>query len=143
MHDVTRQRIIRKLERLPEAQLYQVLDFVEFLDARHGQGAEPRVTGFQRFAERLEDRMRARSIAGTAMTGTLKVVGTASKVLDGISTALQTPILPPAETPRPEARSRPAAQPPVRTEGGVAAPAESAAPEAAPTSPEERADRAS
>lgn len=89
MHDVMRKRILRKLEDLPEAQLYQILDFVEFLEARYGAGAQPRASGFQRFAERLEDGMRARSLAANAMSGTMKVVSTAGRVLDGISGAFQ------------------------------------------------------
>jgi hypothetical protein len=89
MHDVMRKRILRKLEGLPEAQLYQVLDFVEFLEARHGAGAQPNASGFQRFAERLEDGMRARALAANAMSGTMKVVSTAGRFFDGISGAFQ------------------------------------------------------
>ncbi|MGH7481040.1 MAG: DUF2281 domain-containing protein, partial [Longimicrobiales bacterium] len=84
-----RKRILRKLERLPEPQLYQILDFVEFLEQRHGATSEPRVTGFQRFAERLEDGMRARSLAANAVTGTMKVVSTAGRMIDGLSGVFQ------------------------------------------------------
>ena len=34
MHDVLRQRLLRRIESLPEAQVYQVLDFIEFLEPR-------------------------------------------------------------------------------------------------------------
>ena len=34
MHDVLHNRILRKLESLPEEQSYQVLDDIEFLESR-------------------------------------------------------------------------------------------------------------
>ncbi len=97
MHDVMRKRILRKLEALPEAQLYQVLDFVEFLEARYAAEQSARSTGFQAFAERLEDSMRARSLATRAVTGTMKIVSTAGKVIDGITGVFEAP--PPRERP--------------------------------------------
>ncbi len=94
MHDVLRKRIMRKLEGLPEAQLYQVLDYIEFLEARYAPEKSPEATGFQRFAERLEDGMRARALAARTMSGTMKLVSTAGKVIDGISSVFE----PPAES---------------------------------------------
>ncbi len=35
MHDVLRTRLLRKLESLPEAQVYQVLDYIEFLESKY------------------------------------------------------------------------------------------------------------
>ena len=41
MHDVMRKRLWRKLEALPDEQLYQVLDFIEFLEAKYAPGKAP------------------------------------------------------------------------------------------------------
>jgi len=85
MHDVMRKRLWRKLETLPDEQLYQVLDFIEFLEAKYAPGRAPAPSGLQRFAERLEDRMRLREVAPRAMSGTMKVIGTAGRVLDTLT----------------------------------------------------------
>jgi hypothetical protein len=84
MEDVTRKRVMRRLEALPEEQLYQVLDFIEFLEAKYARLAARKPDAFQQFAERVEDQMRVRSLAPRAMRGTMKVMSTAGKVLDGV-----------------------------------------------------------
>jgi hypothetical protein len=84
MEDVTRKRVLRRLEALPEEQLYQVLDFIEFLEAKYARLAARKPDAFQQFAERVEDQMRVRSLAPRAMRGTMKVMSTAGKVLDGV-----------------------------------------------------------
>lgn len=89
MHDVMHKRLMRKLEALPEEQLYQVLDYIEFLEARYAAGEKVEPDRLQRFAERLEDRMRIRSLAPRAMSGTMKVVGTAGRIWDNLAGAGQ------------------------------------------------------
>lgn len=84
MEDVTRKRVLRRLDALPEEQLYQVLDFIEFLEAKYARAAARKPDAFQQFAERVEDQMRVRSLAPRAMRGTMKVMSTAGKVLDGV-----------------------------------------------------------
>lgn len=84
MEDVTRKRIVRQLESLPEEQLYQVMDYIEFLSAKYAAAAARPPDAFQRFAERVEDQMRVRSLAPKAMKGTMKIMSTAGKVLDGV-----------------------------------------------------------
>ena len=84
MEDVTRKRIMRKLDELPEERLYQVLDYIEFLELKYARASGRKPDAFQQFAERLEDQMRVRSLAPKAMKGTMKVMSTAGKVLDGV-----------------------------------------------------------
>lgn len=108
MHEVMRKRLWRKLESLPDEQLYQVLDFIEFLESKYAQRAAPEPSGLQRFAERLEDRMRVRAVAPWAMGGTMKLIGAAGKVLDNIAEAGQGVLEgldPKGWTTRPETRS--------------------------------------
>jgi hypothetical protein len=87
MHDVLRDRILRKLEVLPESQVYQVLDYIEFLEARYAQARAAKPDALQRFAERLEDSMRMRSVAPKVISGTVGIVGTARRVLQGVADA--------------------------------------------------------
>lgn len=61
MHEALRRRLMRSIESLPEERIYQVLDYIEFLESRYGRRGDPEPGGLQRFAERLEDRIRARS----------------------------------------------------------------------------------
>ncbi|HUE77839.1 MAG TPA: hypothetical protein VMM83_07860 [Longimicrobiales bacterium] len=84
MEDVTRTRILRKLESLPAAQLYQVLDYIEFIETKYATAASRKPDAFQQFAERIEDQMRVRSLAPRAMKGTMKVMSTAGKVFNGV-----------------------------------------------------------
>lgn len=87
MNEILRKRLLRKLDVLPEAQLYQVLDYIEFLESKYAPGRAQEPGGLQRFAERVEDRLRARSLIPEVMSGAMKVFGTAGRLLDGISEA--------------------------------------------------------
>lgn len=84
MEDVTRKRILRMLERLPEEQLYQVLDYMEFLETKYAREAARKPDAFQQFAERVEDQMRLRSVAPKAMRGTMRAMSTAGRFFDGV-----------------------------------------------------------
>ncbi|MEJ2502657.1 MAG: hypothetical protein P8177_04950 [Gemmatimonadota bacterium] len=84
MEDVTRKRVLRMLERLPEEQLYQVVDYMEFLEAKYARDAAKKPDAFQQFAERVEDQMRLRSVAPRAMRGTMRAMSTAGRFLDGV-----------------------------------------------------------
>ena len=105
MHDVMRDRIWRKLLVLPEAQLYQVLDYIEFLESKYAPGRAAKPDGLQRFAERLEDSMRLRSVAPKVITGTVGLMGTARKVLRTVTDAGRDILgeAPPAQRPPKEA----------------------------------------
>lgn len=87
MHDILRDRLWRKLEALPEQQLYQVLDYMEFLESKYapGQAREPDV--LTKFAERFEDSMRMRSVAPKVIFGAVGLMGTARKVVRGVTDA--------------------------------------------------------
>ncbi len=84
MEDVTRKRIMRMLERLPDEQLYQVLDYIEFLELKHAREAARKPDALQRFAERVEDQMRVRSLAPRAVKGTMRIMSTANRIVDGV-----------------------------------------------------------
>jgi hypothetical protein len=122
MEEVTRKRVLRRLETLPEDQLYQVLDFIEFLETKYARLAARKPDAFQEFAERMEDQMRVRSLAPRAMRGTMKVMSTAGKVFDGVRDLGRGLVAPP-DSGRASARSR--ATPGTPTGGTGAGPAES------------------
>lgn len=86
MHDVLRERILRTLDTLPEAQLYQALDYIEFLGSRYNRDVR-RPTGLQKFSDLLEDKMRAQGVAFGTIRGAMGVVGTANRMMSGLTEA--------------------------------------------------------
>src|SRR5690606_41280311 len=93
MLDIMRKRLWRKLEALPDEQLYQVLDFIEFLESKYAPGAAAEPGGLQRFAQRVEDRMRARAVSPRVMGGAMTPLGAARRGLDGIAQTGREPLV--------------------------------------------------
>ncbi len=88
MHDVLRNRVMRKLESLPEEQIYQVLDYIEFLEARYAQEEkESRAGGFQRLGEGIEDGLRKRAVNPSNLREAFQVIAAADKALSGVAKA--------------------------------------------------------
>lgn len=86
MNDVLKERLLRKLDALPEEKAYQVLDYVEFLESKYAErpaGAAP----FQKVAETLEDTMRAGRVPVNVIKGTMDAVGKAGKFFEGLAAA--------------------------------------------------------
>jgi hypothetical protein len=104
MHDIMRERIRRKLEVMPEAQLYQVLDYIEFLEAKYAANKARQPDGLQRFAERLEDSMRMRSVAPRVISGTIGLMGTAQKMIRTVTEAGKEILSPPPPRTEPPQR---------------------------------------
>jgi len=89
MNDITRKRIMRKLENLPDEVLYEVVDFIDFVENRHGTG-KVSPSPLQRLAEGVEDVMRVSKIPVSAIKGTMNVVEGAGKVVEELASAGQT-----------------------------------------------------
>lgn len=87
MYDVLRDRIWRNLEALPEEKLYQVLDYIEFLNSKYSREPVRSGSPFQRFGERLEDKLRGNRVGLEAIRSTLGVVGTADRMVSGLTEA--------------------------------------------------------
>jgi hypothetical protein len=85
MHETLRRRILRRLETLPEARLYQVLDYIEFLESRYGDGGSKEVPGLQSLAERLEDELRKRTVSPVQLREAFQIISAADRVLRSVS----------------------------------------------------------
>ncbi len=91
MHDVLRERLSRHLDALPEEQLYQVLDYIEFLSSKYARDrVRPPSSSLQRFGERLEDKLRGQRLGISAIRGTMTAMGTADRFVSGIADAGRT-----------------------------------------------------
>lgn len=87
MHDVLRQRLIRHVESLPDEQVYQVLDFIEFLESKYARDLRVEATGLQKFAETLEDKMRKKAVSPSTIREAFQLIAAADRVLSSVSTA--------------------------------------------------------
>ena len=85
MHDVLRTRILRKLESLPEDQVYQVLDYIEFLESKYAPEPSSETTGLQSFAEKLEDQLRKRTVSPSSLREAFQLISAADKVLSNVA----------------------------------------------------------
>jgi hypothetical protein len=87
MNTFLRDRILRKLETLPDERLYQVLDFVEFLESKYAERQAPQAGIFTRFAETVEDQLRAGRVSASAISETMNLMNRAMGVLNGVAAA--------------------------------------------------------
>ena len=87
MNEFLRDRILRKLEQLPDDRAYQVLDFVEFMESKYAQKQEPASNIFQRFAEGVEDKLRAGKVSASTIAETMTLMNRAMGVLNGVAAA--------------------------------------------------------
>ncbi|HZD05851.1 MAG TPA: DUF2281 domain-containing protein [Longimicrobiales bacterium] len=87
MHEVLRQRLMRRIESLPEEQVYQVLDYIEFLESKYARDLAVESSGLQRFAENLEDRLRKRAMSPATLREAFQLIAAADRVLSSVSSA--------------------------------------------------------
>lgn len=106
MNEVLRERLLRKLDVLSDEKVYQVLDYVEFLESRYAERPAG-APAFQKVAETLEDTMRAGRVPITIIKGTMDTVSKAGKFLGGLAAAGKAAVE--------EARKKPAEEPPAET----------------------------
>ena len=87
MHDILRERLIRKIETLPEDQVYQTLDYIEFLEGKYGVEDGEGASGLRRFAEAVEDKLRKRSMSPAKLREAFQLLSAADRVLSNVSSA--------------------------------------------------------
>mgnify|MGYP001269776754 CR=1 FL=1 len=87
MHDILRERLIRKIETLPEEQVYQTLDYIEFLEGKYSAEDGEEASGLRRFAEAVEDKLRKRSMSPAKLREAFQLLSAADRVLSNVSSA--------------------------------------------------------
>ena len=133
MNPYVRDRINRKLETLSDERLYQVLDYVEFLEAKYAEKPAPATNAFQKFTDGVEDTLRAGGLAAGTVAEAVgflnKAMGVLTKVAhttktvatDVVSTAKtvadQIGAPPAPSSPAPSPSSPPPDPPPPSTQG--------------------------
>lgn len=87
MNEFLKKRIERKLESLPDERVYQVLDYIEFLDSKYASRSSTEPSPLQKFAETVEDTMRAGRLSASAIRGTMDAMSAAGRVMGGLAAA--------------------------------------------------------
>ena len=113
MNDILRERLMRKLDLMPDDKLDQVLDFIEFLDSKYAPRNAPPPNPLTRFAEGVESTLRAGKVSASAISGTMsimnKAVGAINEVAaagKSVATGIMGAASSPAETPASSAPPR-------------------------------------
>jgi len=88
MQDHIKERILRRLEALPDERAYQVLDYIEFLESKYAERSSPDNV-FTRLTDTVENTLRAGKMPVDAIAGTVTFFDGASKVMRGLASAAQ------------------------------------------------------
>lgn len=87
MNPSLKDRILRRIENLSDERGYQVLDYVEFMESKYAERQSPPPNVFTRFAEGVEDTMRAGRVSTSAIAQTMDLMNKAMGVLNGVTAA--------------------------------------------------------
>jgi hypothetical protein len=78
---------MRTIESLPDQHIYQVLDYIEFLEAKYAQDEAVEASGLQKFAEGLEDKLRKKAVSPNTIREAFQFISAADRVLSGVRSA--------------------------------------------------------
>lgn len=87
MNDIMRERIVRKLESLPDERVYEILDYIDFLESKYARRTSQAPNPIQRLAENVEDTLRAGKVSAGAIAGTMSVLSKAAGVINEVAAA--------------------------------------------------------
>jgi hypothetical protein len=87
MNDILRERLIRKLDTLPEEKIYQILDYIDFLESKYAPKLSTAPNPLKRFAEGVEDTLRAGRMSAGVIGGTMSVRNKAVGVVTDVANA--------------------------------------------------------
>ena len=89
MNVYLRDKLLQKLDSLSDERGYQVLDYVDFLESKYAERATAAAAGnpLTRFADAVEERLRAGKVSATAVAETMGLMNKAMGVLNGAAAA--------------------------------------------------------
>ena len=87
MNDILRDRLMRKLDMLPDDKLDHVLDFIEFLGSKYAPRNAPAPNPLTRFAEGVESTLRAGKVSASAISGTMNIMNKAVGAISDVAAA--------------------------------------------------------
>jgi hypothetical protein len=89
MNVYLRDKLLQKLDSLSDERGYQVLDYVDFLESKYAERASAAAAGnpLSRFADAVEEKLRAGKVSATAVAETMGLMNKAMGVLSGAAAA--------------------------------------------------------
>jgi hypothetical protein len=87
MNPNLRDRIVRTLDVLSDERGYQLLDYIEFLESKYAERTAQSPNALQRFAEGVEDTLRAGRVSASTISETMGLMNNAMGVLSGVAAA--------------------------------------------------------
>ncbi len=92
MNAYLRDKMLQKLETLSDERGYQVLDYIEFLESKYAERvatgpAAAAANPLLRFADAVEERLRAGKVSATTIAETMGFMNKAVGVLNGAAAA--------------------------------------------------------
>ena len=120
MNDILRDRLMRKLDLMPEDKLNQVLDYIEFLDSKYAPRNAAAPNPLTRFAEGVESTLRAGKVSATAISGTMNIMNKAVGAISEVAAAgksVASDVVNAASRPAPRSGARAPGQPAGGSEG--------------------------
>lgn len=91
MNAYLRDKLLQKLETLSDERGYQVLDYVDFLESKYAErpapGAAAAGNPLTRFADAVEEKLRAGKVSASAIAETMGLMNRAVGVLNGAAAA--------------------------------------------------------
>ncbi len=122
MNEILKKRIERKLETLSDERVYQILDYIEFLESKYAEHVAEPPSAFQKLAETVEDTLRAGRVSASAIKGTMDAMSAAGRMMSGLAAAGKAVVDEVTGSPAPsrdaKGPSAPPPSPPPAREGG-------------------------
>jgi hypothetical protein len=87
MNDILRDRLMRKLDLMPDERLNQVLDYIDFLESKYAPKVAPTSNPIRSFAEGVESTLRAGKVGASAISGTMNIMNKAVGAISEVAAA--------------------------------------------------------
>src|SRR6476619_891736 len=87
MNDILRERLVRKLDTLPEDKIYQILYYIDFLESKYAPKVSAAPNPLKSFADGVEDTLRAGRMSAGVIGGTMNVMNKAVGVVTDVANA--------------------------------------------------------
>jgi hypothetical protein len=87
MNDILRERLMRKLDSMPDDKLNQVLDYIDFLESKYAPRVAPNSNPIRSFAEGVESTLRAGKVGASAISGTMNIMNKAVGAISEVAAA--------------------------------------------------------
>ena len=87
MNDILRERLMRKLDLMPDDKLNQVLDYIDFLESKYAPKITAQPNPIRTFAEGVESTLRAGKVGASAISGTMNIMNKAVGAISEVAAA--------------------------------------------------------